>query len=198
MIASEIKTERNHGDSKKFMNYVLKSKGSDIEFFTSIFTFLELSSAMIRRTKNKDKAYSLLYRVSKSWKEFINPLPPMQNLRSFKTLIDELVETSIKFKTPSGDTIHAHTFAYHELNYFITWNGKHFGSMEKQIKNIRVLTPTDVLEEFEKRKRDEPHKPSNHIFEEALDSWIKGGSRFLEIDMSRKKDVDKLMKHLKS
>mgnify|MGYP001591756895 CR=1 FL=1 len=154
MVASEIKGERNHIESKKFMEYVLKSKKADVMFFTSIFTFLELASAMIRRTNKPDKAYSLLYRVRKSWKKFINPLPPMEKITSFTSLIDELIETSINFKTPAGDTIHAHTYANNKMDYFITWNTKHFNGMKKSIKKIKILTPTDILKEFEKIKKD--------------------------------------------
>jgi hypothetical protein len=69
MVASEIDNEKNHLESKKFMDYVLQSKKTDMKFFTSVFTFLELASAMIRRTKKQDKAYSLLYRVRNSWKK---------------------------------------------------------------------------------------------------------------------------------
>ena len=168
MVASEIKGEQNHVESKKFMDYVLKTKDKDIEFFTSIFTFLELASAMIRRTKNKDKTYSLLYRVKNSWKKFINPLPPMESGTSFITLIDNLIETTIKFKTPAGDTVHAHTFALKELDYFITWNTKHFDGMRRNLKGIKILTPTDVLKEFENLKRKKPAKKTEFLFKETL------------------------------
>jgi len=172
MVASEIKDEKNHTESKKFMDYVLKSKDKDIKFFTSIFTFLELASAMIRRTKNKDKAYSLLYRVRNSWKKFINPLPPMEKGTSFTTLVDNLIETTIKFKTPAGDTIHAHTFALNELNYFITWNTKHFKGMRRHLKQIKILTPTDVLKEFAILQNKQPSKKTKFLFKETLQKLI--------------------------
>jgi hypothetical protein len=171
MVASEIKGEPNHLDSKKFMDFVIKSKRSNITFFTSIFTFLELTSAMIRRTRKPDKTYSLLYRVRNSWKKFINPLPPTEKLTSFTGLIDELIETSIKFRTPAGDTIHAHTFAKNDMNYLITWNSKHFSGMKRKIKNIKILTPTDVLKEFEKLEKKSTKK-SSEIFNDVFLRFI--------------------------
>lgn len=152
IVASEITDEQCHQESKEFMEYVLGSKKLDITFFTSVFTFVELASAMIRRTNNKDKAYSLLYRIRNSWKDSIKPLPPIpqENRAYFTKLVDTLVETSIRFRTPSGDTIHAQTVAGHEICYLVTWNKKHFSDMEKQIKDLRVLTPLEALDEFRK------------------------------------------------
>jgi len=178
LVSSEISGEPHHVESKKFMEYVLKSRKEDIKFFTSVFTFLELASAMIRRTKNQDKAYSLLYRVRNSWKKFINPLPPMDKITSFTNLIDTLIESSIKFRTPAGDTIHAHTFAEKEMNYFITWNTKHFDGMKKKIKGIKILTPTDVLEEFEKIKKEMPKNPED-IMRETLNRLIMERNRIV-------------------
>ncbi|MFH0860572.1 MAG: hypothetical protein V1921_05180 [Candidatus Altiarchaeota archaeon] len=168
MIASEIKDEQNHVESKKFMDYIIKSRGEDIKFFTSQYTFVELASAMIRRTKKSDKAYSLLYRVRNSWKKFINPLPPMEKMTSFSNLVDNLIETAIGFKTPAGDTIHAHTFAEYEMDYLITWNIKHFVGMRRKIKNIKLLTPTNVLKEFEKIQDGILPKKDKYILKETL------------------------------
>ena len=171
MVAAEIKEETNHAESKKFMEYVLKSKGTETQFFTSLYTFVELASAMIRRTKDPDRAYSLLYRVRNSWKQFINPLPPMKRT-SFSKLVDNLIETSIKFKTPAADTIHAHTVAEYAMDYLITWNIKHFAGMKKKIKGIKVLTPTDVLKEFEKIKEKKKNKSQDEIFRELFEELI--------------------------
>ncbi|MCJ7604904.1 MAG: hypothetical protein MUO19_02585, partial [Dehalococcoidales bacterium] len=139
-----------HKDSKSFMDFIVNGQNTDCVFITSVFTFLELASAMIRRTKNEDKAYSLLYRISKSWKDSIKPVPPIppKQLTSFTRLIDRLVETAIKFHTPSGDTIHAQTAAWHEVDYFITWNKKHFLHMLTHIKDLKILTPIEALLEF--------------------------------------------------
>ena len=152
IVASEIEAEEHYQQSKEFMEYVLASKGTDTTFFTSVFTFLELASAMIRRTNDKDKAYSLVHRVGRSWKELIKPLPPMppRKLTSFTRLVDALIETSIKFRTPSADTIHAQTVAGYEIHYLVTWNKKDFSEMEKQISELKVLTPTEMLEELRK------------------------------------------------
>ena len=65
IVASEIDTEQHHVESKDFMKQVTENRGRHFVFFTSVFTSLELASAMIRRTQDRDKAYSLLYRVQR-------------------------------------------------------------------------------------------------------------------------------------
>jgi len=150
IVASELKEEQYFSESKRFMEYVLKSRIPDTTFFTSVFTFLELASAMIRRTRNKDRAYSLLYQIRNSWKGSIKPYPPLprSKLTSFTRLVDTLIETSIKFRTPSGDTIHAQTAVQYEIDYLITWNKDHFLDMQREIKNLKILNPTEALAEF--------------------------------------------------
>ncbi len=153
IVASEIEEEENHKESKNFMEHVLGSKSPDTVFYTSVFSFLELASAMIRRTSNSDKAYSLLYRIRNSWKKSIKPLPPLpaKYRASFTGLVDTLIETSIKYRTPSADTIHAQTVAGYEIDCLVTWNKKHFSDMEQQIPNLRILTPTEMLNELAKQ-----------------------------------------------
>lgn len=154
IVAAEIEGEQNHEESKKFMDYVLEIENPDTTFITSIFTFLEIASAMIRRTNDKDKAYSLVHRVGRSWKwkKSIKPVPPIppKELTSFRRLVDRLIDTSVEFHTTSGDTIHAQTAAWHEIDYLITWNTKHYSHMEQQLKSLTVMTPTKLLEEFKK------------------------------------------------
>ena len=155
IVASQIESERHHRESREFMEYVLSSNKKDIVFFTSIFTFVELASAMIRRTNDKDRAYSLLYRIRNSWKNSILPLPPIpqKNRASFTKLVDTLIESSIQFHTPSGDTIHAQTVAGHEIECLVTWNVRHFSDMERQIKHLKVMTPAQVLLELRDKGR---------------------------------------------
>ena len=107
---------------------------------------------MMRRTNNEKESYQLLYKIRNLWKEFIKPLPPIppQELTSFTRLVDTFIKTSIKFHTPSADTIHAQTVAGYEIHYLVTWNKKDFSEMEKQISELKVLTPTEMLEELRK------------------------------------------------
>jgi predicted nucleic acid-binding protein len=153
IVASEIANENNHKESKKFMEYVLADKSKDTTYYTSVFSFLELASAMVRRTNNNDKAYSLLYRIRNSWKKSIKPLPPIPSRRrtSFTELVDTLIETSIKYRTPAADTIHAQTISGYEIDYVVTWNKRHFSCLERQFPNLKVLTPTEILTEFAKK-----------------------------------------------
>jgi len=73
IVSSEIRAEEHHQESKKFMNDVLSNRDPTITFSTSVFTFLELASAMIRRTHDKNKTYSLLYRIKKLMEIFNQP-----------------------------------------------------------------------------------------------------------------------------
>jgi hypothetical protein len=147
IVASEIETEKNHVKSKEFMKQVTENKNQDFVFFTSVFTSLELASAMIRRTQNKDKAYSLLYKIAKTWKRSIKPLPPMppKEMTSFTRLVDDLIESTLSFNTPSGDTIHAHTAALWEMHFIVTWNKKHFMGLEEKLQGIKVLDPHEMF-----------------------------------------------------
>lgn len=149
IVASEIKEEPYHCESKEFMDFVRGNNKIEIVFFTSVFTFLELSSAMIRRTNNEDKTYSLLYKIRNSWKSSIHPLPPMRSkMTSFTKLVDSLVETSIKFRTPSADSIHALTIAENKIDYVVTLNKSDFLCLSRQIENLKMLTPAEMVEEL--------------------------------------------------
>ncbi|MEK6888812.1 MAG: hypothetical protein AABW80_01760 [Nanoarchaeota archaeon] len=171
IVASEIDNEPNHKDSKDFMEYILSNNLKEIYFFTSIFTFLELGSAMIRRTKDKDKAYSLLYQIRRSWKKIINPLPLSINKKQItvskfsQDWIDELIETAIKFKTKSGDTIQTQAILENQIDCFITWNKRDFIGLENAIKGFKVFTPTEILSELNKinKKRARYSKVDNLI-----------------------------------
>lgn len=149
IVASEIKEEPCHNESKEFIKFVLGNRENKIIFFTSVFTFLELSSAMIRRTNDIDKAYSLLYRIRSSWKHSIHPLPPTRKkMTSFTRLVDSLIEASIEFRTPSADSIHALTIAENKIDYLVTFNKKDFRGLLKQIKNLKMLTPSEMMKEL--------------------------------------------------
>jgi len=150
IVAAEIDTEKCHTESKTFMKYVTEKNHPNFIFFTSVFTSLELASAMIRRTGNSDKVYSLLYRTKNTWKHSINPLPPMspKEMTSFTRLIDSLISTTVKFNTPTADTIHAHTAASYEMHYFVTWNKDHFMELERQLKGIKIRDPIEVIRLF--------------------------------------------------
>ena len=73
---------------------------------------------------------------------------PPKEMTSFTRLVDGLIETTIRFNTPSGDTIHAHTAALWEMHCLVTWNKVHFKGLEKQLRGIRVLDPHEMLAEL--------------------------------------------------
>jgi len=150
IVSSEIEDEKYHEESKIFMDFVLRNHHLHIKFYVSVFTFLELASAMIRRTGNKDKVYSLLYRLRTSWKQSIKPLAPIppEEMTSFTRLVDTLVETSVSYHTPSGDTIHAQTVVTYGMDYLVTWNKKHFTYIQGHMKNLKILNPTEALAEL--------------------------------------------------
>jgi hypothetical protein len=149
IVASEIEEESCYHESKEFIIFVLGNKEDNVVFFTSVFTFLELSSAMIRRTNNIDKTYSLLYRIRNSWKNSIHPLPPTRKrMTSFTRMVDSLIEASIEFRTPSADSIHALTIAENKMDYFVTFNKNDFRGLLKRIENLKMLTPSEMMKEL--------------------------------------------------
>jgi predicted nucleic acid-binding protein len=152
IVASEIKSETHHAESKMFMERVLGDERRGVTYLVSVFTFLELASAMIRRTHNKDRAYSLLYRIRTSWKRSIKPVSPLESkkLASFPTLIDTLIETSIRFRTPSADTIHAQTIYRYGCDYLVTWNKRHFAGLRHSMKKVKILNPKEMLLEWQR------------------------------------------------
>jgi len=152
IIASEIRTERNHQESKEFMDRVLASKKREVSYVVSVFAFLELASAMIRRTGNPDKAYSLLYRIRTSWKKSLKPVLPLRSkeLASFTNLMDTLIETAITLRTPTADTIHAQTIMRYDFDYLVTWNKRHFTGLSKAVKKLKIITPIEMLVELKR------------------------------------------------
>jgi hypothetical protein len=160
IVSAEIPAERNHKESKRFMDFVLSVRLPDVNYVTSVFTFLELASAMIRRTKSQHRTYSLLYRIQKTWKDSIRPYPPLEPARStsYTRLVDSLAETAIRFRTPTGDSIHAQTVALYRFDFLVTWNVRHFAEMPKRIKKLKILTPPEMLAEI--GPRASPPRPS--------------------------------------
>lgn len=62
-----------------------------------------------------------------------------------KELVDDLIETTIRFNTKSGDTIQAKAVAENEIDFFVTWNKKDFVKMEEEIDCVSVLNPTEMI-----------------------------------------------------
>ena len=147
IIASQLDDEKHHAESKHFMQKVQGTRESDTYYVTSVFTFLELASAMIRRTRNEDKALALLYKIRNSWKKSIRPVPPLgsRQLTSFTALIESLIDSAIKFRTPSADTIHAQSVYLYDLDYLVTWNVEDFVHLKESMRNLTVLNPSQML-----------------------------------------------------
>ena len=146
-VSSEKRDEPQHLESKKFLDIIIKGdKLKQVNFFTCRFTGVELASAMIRRTKQKHRAYSLLYRLDNPWSKKVLPLPPKSNSKiTWKDLIQELIETTVKYKTPAGDTLHAKFVVEYNMDYLVTWNKKHFKVLQKKVSGLKVLDPTEML-----------------------------------------------------
>jgi hypothetical protein len=148
IVSAEIPFESTHSQSKAFMEFAerIHSRFPDVKFATSVFTFLELASAMIRRTNSEDKTLALLYRVSTRWQSWIKPVAPIdpKKPRTFKQLVDSLVVTAVKFHTPSADTLHAQTIYLYDFDYLVTWNKKDFQGMLKEMKKLTILTPQEM------------------------------------------------------
>ncbi len=166
IVSSEIKSESNYAESSKFMEFAerIHARFPDVKFVTSVFTFLELASAMIRRTQNEDKTLSLLYRVTTMWESWIKPVAPLApgKRTSFKRLIDSLIGTAIKFHTPAADTIHAQTVYLYDFDYLVTWNKADFQGMTKVMRKLTIVTPAEMYEQLRDLVRERTGRPLPH------------------------------------
>lgn len=132
------------------MKSVVGPHSSRIQYVISVFTFLEVASAMFRRTHDRHRARSLLYQMKDSWKRSIKPTPPLdtKDLTSFERLVDSLVESTMKFGTPSFDSIHAQTIYLHDFDYLVTWNKPDFKGLKRYVRKLKILTPTEMMKEL--------------------------------------------------
>jgi hypothetical protein len=132
------------------MNSVVAPHPPHVQYVISVFTFLEVASAMFRRTHNRHRARSLLYQIKDSWKRSIKPTPPLatRDLTSFERFVDSLVESTMKFGTPSFDSIHAQTIYLHDFDYLVTWNKPDFRGLKPYVRKPQILTPTEMMQEL--------------------------------------------------
>lgn len=146
IVASELDDEKQHAESREFMQRVLGTREPDTYYVTSVFTFLELASAMIRRTQSEDRALALLYKIRNSWKKSIRPVSPLptKQFTSFTALIDSLIDTTMKFQTRSADTIHAQSVYIYDFDYLVTWNAKDFVHLKKTMTGLTILNPREM------------------------------------------------------
>jgi predicted nucleic acid-binding protein len=124
-----------------FLEHCLKHP--NIRVCTSVFTLLEIASA-IRRQVGKRDVYQYLYNIHVKYKEGqVEWLFPskVKTTYDLKKLIDELVKTAIENRTPAGDTIHVYTMINNRIKTLITWDKDHF----KGLKRRNILTPEEFM-----------------------------------------------------
>ena len=135
----EIPERPHHRESREFFERVLGR--NDIRVCTSVYTSLEIASA-IRRQKGSRSVYRYLYNIHTKYKEGqIEWLPPTKKKMDFPRLVQEFVETTIEHATPSGDTIHVLTMFENRITTLITWDKRDF----QHVKGRHVFTPEEFL-----------------------------------------------------
>lgn len=134
-------------------------------FFTSGFTLLELVTNVRRKTGSKDKARSLAWQLTQSWKDKILMLG--FKTESMPIFFDQLVETAIELGITTGDTIHSKLILDSEMDCLVTWNKKDFINLRKIIKNIQIMTPTEFLFMLTETKKQ------TNIKDESAESLVK-------------------------
>ena len=142
-VDAEIQERDFHKESKKFFELVLPRK--DIRVCTSVYTLLEIASAVTRQIGKNRNSYKYLYDVQVKYKEgqVLWLYPSRKNeVFDFEKLVRALIETSIRYYTPSGDTIHAHTLIANRIRTLITRNKEHF----RHLKGRDILTPEEFLQ----------------------------------------------------
>jgi predicted nucleic acid-binding protein len=156
IVDSELEWEKNHSESKRLMDYLLSEENVNFVPHISVFSFVELASAMTRRTKDVKQAHALLYKIGDRWKRkgLIFPLTPIADKKnvSFTYLVEELIDVVTELKVPAADAIHAKTVAEYEIEYLITWNKKHFIGLGEAIKELKIRTPKEMMDEITNNK----------------------------------------------
>jgi predicted nucleic acid-binding protein len=148
-VDAEVPERKHHQKSKEFLEQVLHR--NDIRVFTSIFTLLEIASAIRRQIGRRD-VYRYLYNIQRKYKEGqVIWLPPTRKHIPFEDLIRDLIETAIVNATPSGDTIHIHTMISHKIKTIITWDKHHFQEVRGKKE---VLTPEEFLSKLQLFKQE--------------------------------------------
>jgi len=152
-VSTICEDEGTHKDSKEFIDFVLANNfEKDTSFITSIFTEVEVASAVFRRTNNQEKAQATLYKIENPWKEKIALLPyDLEKKIKLSDLVIKLVETALRHGTTFGDTIHANDVESYDIDFLVTWNIKDFKKMQDKIKRLQVLTPLDMQEILKKQ-----------------------------------------------
>jgi predicted nucleic acid-binding protein len=151
-ISAISRKEEQYDISKKFLDTILKDDlQAEYNFFTSGFTLLELVTNVRRKTRSKDKARSLAWQLKQSWKDKIQML-------GFKTdsvpiFFDQLVETAIDLGITTGDIIHSQLMLDSKMDFLITWNKKDFLNLNKKMKKLQIMTPTEFLKILVNTKR---------------------------------------------
>jgi predicted nucleic acid-binding protein len=144
-VDAEIPERKFYKESKEFFNVVLNKH--NIRICTSVYTLLEIASAITRQIGKRD-TYKHLYNVEANYREGqVSWLYPStkKKLFDFEKLVRSLIETSIRCQTPSGDTIHAQTLIANRIKTLITRNKDHF----KNLKRKEVLLPEEFLQTLE-------------------------------------------------
>jgi predicted nucleic acid-binding protein len=144
-VDAEIPERTYHNQSKKFLESVLAR--DDIKVCTSVYTLLEIASAITRQLGKRNIAYKSLYNVETKYSErHVSRLYPSRKdeVLDFEKLVRALIETSIRYYTPAGDTIHAHTLIANRIRILITRNKDHF----KHLKGRDILTPEEFMDKF--------------------------------------------------
>lgn len=144
-VDAEIDSEPHHKESKLFFDSILPRQ--DIRICTSVYTLLEIASAVTRQVGSRETPYRYLYNVQVKYKEGqVSWLPPLKKeddmpSLNFEKFVRILIDVCIECHTPSGDTIHAQAMLEHGIKTIITRNGRDF----KGLKDIEVLTPEEFL-----------------------------------------------------
>lgn len=144
-VDAEMPKREFHKKSEEFLKLVLARH--DIRVCTSVYTLLEIASAITRQIGKRSISWKYLYNVEAKYKEGrVSWLYPTKKdeVFDFERLVRALVDTATQYYTPSGDTIHAHTLIANRIRTLITRNKDHF----HRLKGRAILTPEEFLEKF--------------------------------------------------
>lgn len=159
-VSNILTNETNHKESKDFIDFLLENNFPDnLLFLTSAFTEVEIASAVFRQTKNEETARATLHKLERPWRDKFHLLPDKIDKKiKLDNLIIKLVETALRHGTTFGDSVHANVVESYNIDFLVTWNIKHFKKMEEKIKELKVITPKEMLNKLKNETTNKVQK----------------------------------------
>ena len=153
---SALRRDAEDEKCRLLIEKIRDGKLSSYEFVTSIFTLVELADVISRR-QTEEKAKALLFDVMNDPDlpiYFADPEPAHKTWKGreyfdIDVLIRNFLNTTLKYRLPGFDTIHAHTVRKLDKKVIAVSKDKHFGRFEGLNNVVSVVNASDFLQKYQ-------------------------------------------------